>query len=178
MGPTCAIILDRTIDFQMTNQVDDFLKRIINGDLKTPKISRDFWVDKRKFPKITSKGSDCLFNLSYDNKLKLMGEDEIVELDLALNFKAKSMIVISAGCNQQGDHNVLAELILEVAKLTGGLIDFGYDISKYDSESKKILEGMKYDIKFNHDMAIKSFVDIEYFGKWLENNKNKVRMVK
>ena len=178
MGPTCAIILDRTIDFQITNQVDDFLKLIINGNLKTPKVSRDFWVDKRKFPKITSQGSDCLFNLCYDNKLKLMDEDVIVELDLALNFQVKSMIIICARCNQQGDHNVLAELILEVAKLTSGLIDFGYDISKYDSESQTISKGMKYDIKFNHDRVIKSFIDIEYFGNWLENNKTKVRMVK
>ena len=178
MGPACALLLDKKIDFEITHLVDEFLRSIAKEDFPTPKISREFWIDADKFPKITSVGTDCGFFLTYDNKLREMEEDDILELEMALDFHTQARIAIVAGSNQAGAHNVLAELILEIAKLTGGLIDFGYDIKKYNLGEQKEFEGLIYEITHHYGQSINHFVDATYFEAWLINNQKNIRMVK
>jgi len=178
MGPTCSILLDKRIDLTISVAVDNFLRSIITHELNTPKVSRDFQVDSTEFQGITKERSTCEFHLSFDNKLELVDEELIVELELAINFKVQSQIIIAAGCNQQGDHNVLAELIYEITKITGGLIDYGQDILKHNVGPQKDLKGFIYGIEYNHGMAINHIVDLQYFGEWLTNNKNNLRMAK
>ena len=101
-----------------------------------------------------------------------------MELDLALKFKVQSEISIAAGCNQQGDHNILGELIYELSKITSGLIDFGYDILKYNLGDRQNLKGVIYSIESGQQMSVNHIVDSEFFGEWLSNNKDNLRMVK
>jgi|GEM_PF-3925059 len=111
MGPACSILLQKKIDIETIIKIDNFLRSIISSELKTPKVSRTFCVSENKFPKILTGGSNCEFNLLFDNKLRTFDEDDKVEIELAQDFNVQSKITISAGCNQQGDHNVLSELI-------------------------------------------------------------------
>jgi len=178
MGPTCSILLDKKIDIKLIINVDNFLSSIVSNELKTPKMSREFWIDENKFPKILSYGSNCAFSLTYGNKLRTFDENVKVELELALDFNIESQITISAGCNQQGDHNVLCELIYEIALITEGLIDFGYNILDYNFGEEKKLNGTIYGINYNNGMAINHVIDTEYFKNWMMNNIKNIRMVK
>ena len=137
MGPVSSILLERKIDFEEIHQIDELLNSIVTGEVETTRSTRYFWVDSEKLLKICKVGSDCQFSIHFDNKLKEMDEDEIVEIEMLTDKVIKSRIVISAGCNQKGDHNILGELTLQIAQLLNGLIDFGGDLNLY---KKKVLK--------------------------------------
>ena len=178
MGPACSILLDKKIDLDIIVEVDEFLSSISSNKFETPKVSRDIWINTDKFPKITSEGSRCGFYLSYNNKQNTLDEDLLTELELALEFIVQSEISIAAGCNQQGDHNILAELIFEIANITGGFIDYGYDILKNNYGNDKKLKGFIYSVELNYGKNINHIVDTEFFKNWLVNNKDYLRMIK
>ena len=176
MGPVCGILLNRKIDFEEIHKVDELLKSIVNGEIETTKSMRDFWVDSKKLPKMNSQGSDCQFSLRFDNELHFMDKDEILEIDMALNFKVKSQISISAGCNQKGDHNVLGELTLKIAEMLSGLIDFGGDLNIYHQGIKEELNGQVYSIEYNNKMAEYQIADSVFLTNWIKHKK--FRMIK
>lgn len=168
MGPVSSILLDRKIDFEEIHQVDELLKSVVNGEVKTTKSTRDFWIDSNKLLKICKLGSDCQFSIQFDNKLREMDEDEIVEIEMLTDKLIKSQIVISAGCNQDGDHNVLGELTLEIAQLLNGIIDFGGDLNIYQKGIKEELNGKVYSIEYNNGMAEYQISDSEFLANWIK----------
>ena len=169
MGPICSILLNRKIDFEEIQQVDEFLKSIVKGDIKSTKSARDFWVDSTKFPKLNAQGSNCQFSFHFDNKLNFMDEDEMLEIEIVLGFTVQSQVSISAGCNQVGDHNVLGELALEIAKILNGLIDFHGDLNIYKKGITEELEGQVYAIEYNEGMAECHIIDSEFMSHWLKH---------
>lgn len=51
MGPTSSVLLDRKIDVEEIRQVDALIKSVANGEIKSTKSTRDFWIDHKKlFP--------------------------------------------------------------------------------------------------------------------------------
>jgi len=104
-------------------------------------------------------------------------EDVALELDLTLAFQVQSAIAINAGCNQDGDHHVLAELVCKIAKKLAGLIDFGHDIYAYNWGPQQEFEGLIYELTHEHG-AIRHIVDSSFFEAWLRNNVAHLRMVK
>ena len=169
MGPVNSIILDRKIDFEEIQQVDDFLNSVVNGKVEITKSTRDFWIDSKKLLKICEVGSDCQFSIQFDNKLREIDEDEIVEIEMLTSKTIKSQIVISAGCNQDGDHNVLGELTLEIAKLLNGLVDFGGDLNIYGKGVTEELKGKVYSIEYNNGMAEYQIADVEFLTNWIKH---------
>ena len=131
--------------------------------------TRDFWVDSKKLFKFCEVGSDCQFSIRFDNKLREMDEDEIFEIEMLTDKVIKSQIVISAGCNQKGDHNVLGELTLEIAELLKGFIDFGRDLNLYVKGVKDELKGKVYSIVYNNGMAEYQIADSEFLLNWIKH---------
>lgn len=169
MGPVNSIILDRKIDFEEIQQVDEFLNSVVIGKVGITNSTRDFWIDSKKLLKICAVGSDCRFSIQFDNKLREKDEDEIVEIQMVTNKAIKSQIVISAGCNQDGDHNVLGELTLEIAKLLNGLVDFGGDLNIYRKGITEELKGKVYSIEYNNGMAEYQIADVEFLTNWIKH---------
>ena len=169
MGPTCSILLERKIDFEEIHLVDEFLKSIVKGEVETTKSARDFWVDSKKFFKISKIGSDCQFSIYFDNKLREMEEDILVQIEMLTKKTIKAQIEISSGCNRSGDHIVLGELTFQIANILKGLIDFGGDLNIYQKEITKILNGEVYSITYNEGMAEYQISDVEFLNNWMKH---------
>ncbi len=176
MGPTSSIILNRKIEFEEIYQVDEFLNSISKGKINGGKTVREFWVDAQKFLKLNKVGSDCQFTIHFDNKLRDMDEDEILEIEILTSQIIKSKITISAGCNQQGDHNVLGELTLGIAKILNGLVDYGASLDVYQQGIKNELKGKVYTIAFNNGISEYHVSNTEFLTNWIKHPK--FRMVK
>ena len=169
MGPVSSILLDRKIDFDEIHQVDRFLESVASREIETKELARDFWIDSIKLLKLNIAGSECRFSIYFDNKLKEFEEDEIVEIEMLTNKLIKSQIIISAGCNQRGDHNVLGELTLEITKLFNGLIDFCGDLNIYKEGITGKLNGNVYSIRYNSGMAEYHVSDSEFLTNWIKH---------
>lgn len=169
MGPTSSILLNRKIGFEEIQQVDQFLKSITNGDIITTKSTRDFSVDSSRLLKLRTVGSDCSFSIYFGNILKELSEDEIVEIELLTSLTIKSQISIAAGCNRDGDHNILGELTLEIANLLDGLIHYGGDLNYYKKGITEELNGAVYSIEYNDGMAEYQISDVEFLNNWIKH---------
>ena len=176
MGPISSILLDRKIDFDEIYQVDELLKSVVNGEVQATKSTRDFWIDSQKLLKIREIGSDCQFSIQFDNKLNEMEEGEMIEIERLTKRTVKSQIVISAGCNQIGDHNMLGELTLQITSKLDGLIDFGGDINMYRQGITEELNGEVYAIEYNNGMAVYQISDTTFLANWIKHQD--FRMIK
>lgn len=176
MGPVSSILLDRKIDFEEFRQVDELLKSVVNGQIETTRSTRNFWIDSKKLLKLCEDGSDCQFSIQFDNKMREVDEYEITEIERLTRKTVKSQVVISAGCNQNGGHNVLGELTLEIARMLNRLIDFRGDLNIYRKGITEELNGNVYSIEYNDGMAEYQISDTEFLANWIKHQN--FRMIK
>ena len=176
MGPTCSIVLERKIDFEEIHIVDEFLESIVKGKIETTKSTRNFWIDAKKLFNTTKIGSNCQFSIYFDNELREIEEDMMVQIEILTKRSINSLIGISSGCNRSGDHTILGELTFRIAKLLNGLIDFGGDLNIYQKGITKELDGNIYSIVYNEGMAAYQISDIEFLNNWM--NHPNFRMIK
>lgn len=169
MGPVVSILLDRKIGYEEIQQLDEFLNSVVNGKVEITRSTRDFWIDSKKLLKIHTVGSECQFSIQFDNQLGEIDKDEIVEIERVTDNTIKSQIIISAGCNQDGDHNVLGELTREITKLLNGLIDFGGDMNIYGKGITEELIGKVYSIGYHNGMAEYQIADVEFLTNWIKH---------
>lgn len=169
MGPVVSILLDRKITFHEIDLVDDFLKSIVSRPINSTKSTREFWVNSKKLLNNNLKGSDCQFSINFDNKLYEMDDDEILEIEILTNRLIQSQIIISAGCNQKGDHNTLGKLALHLNNILDGLVDYCGDLSVYKKGIKDELEGQTYSIEINNGMAENLISDSKFLTNWISH---------
>lgn len=176
MGPVGVVLLDREINFEIIQRVDELLMSIASGDMERTKSTREFTVSADRLLRVRQSGSDCQFSLQFDNKWKARNGESYVEIKRLTNRGMASSISISAGCNQQGDHNILGELILSVARLLDGLIDYTADLNLYEAGITEQLEGTVYAIEYNDGMAVYQISDAVFLDNWIRHPS--FRMVK
>ena len=169
MGPICSALLDRKIEFEEIYQVDEFLKSIVKREIIVSKNNRDFWVDSSKLLDQNQIGSACRFSIYFDNKLKEIDEDEIVEIEMLTDKVIKSQINISAGCNQEEDHFTLAKLAYEITNLTNGLVNYYGDLNIFRKGINEELNGKVYSIEYNNGMAAYLISDTVFLSNWIKH---------
>ena len=168
MGPTVSVLLLEEIGWGQVPYIDSFLANICKGKVQSSKSTRDFCIEPQKFPIPNRAQSECQFSMQFDNKLREIDEDELVEISLALNFEPKSKIIFSAGCNQGSDHYILGVLCLEIARLFGGLIDFGGNLNKINPGISAKLKGRFHIVEYNGGNASYLLADVEFMENYLK----------
>lgn len=169
MGPAIAILLNRKIDFEEIHHVDELLKSIVKGEIEMTKSTRDFWVDSSKWSYLKEWKSDCSFSIKFDNKLREMSEDEVLEIEGLLGSKVASQINLSAGCNREADHHILGTLTLEIAQRLDGWIDFGGDINIFSNGICEELDGVFHTIAYNDGLAEYQIMSTAFFENWMKH---------
>ena len=77
----------------------------------------------------------------------------------------QSRIIISAGCKQKSDHNILGEMALAILEEIGGYIDFGSIINIY--RPKIELKGRLFTIGAEGNYVGFHIADKELLRNWL-----------
>lgn len=92
--------------------------------------SNDFWIDDRPF--ILIPGTE------YEGQLEEYTEVGLCDL---LGWTVEATVTVCAMCNQIQDHRLLGEFCLNIAKLLGGIIDFGGELPLGRAQHRGALYG-------------------------------------
>lgn len=176
MGPCCSILLNRKFDFEEIYELDLLLEKIALNDIKYTTSTRDFCIDSNKLLQLKSEGSNCLFTIQFKNKFKRYEKEEIDEINSITGKEFLSEISICASCNQNGDHNILAELALEFLKIFGGMINYGGNLNIFHKGITQELKGNIISIPINAGFSENHLSDKEFLFNWI-NHRN-FRMIK
>lgn len=108
-GPTASLLLPALSSEERRTRIRREVERnanLLDGD--------DFWVEGRPF--ILSFGEE------YEGEL-----NDIIEAGLpsVLGWRPQDLLRLAAMCNDPVDHRILAQLLLRLAQILGGVIDFG-----------------------------------------------------
>jgi hypothetical protein len=108
-GPGASIILREKLDSLRVERVLEVL-----GHLGARRTGTEFTIDERPFV--------VWFGEEYLGELREREEGGLPEL---LGWRPADSVGFAAMCNEQVDHQLVAEICAEVAERLGGIIDFG-----------------------------------------------------
>lgn len=168
MGPTVSILLDKVIDKEVIAKIDVALKEISKGEVACEGYTRDLYVDSSKLLKNTSLVSESMIYLSFDNELKEFEPGEVDQIKEKAGVDVMSQVIVYAGGKTQETHTILGELSLIIARLLGGIIDYGGVLEISEGEISKI-DGGLLNIK-DPDGDIEGHIsDVLFLENWIKH---------
>lgn len=146
-GPTASVILNESLSAANLQAVWEKVclrATIVEGS--------HFWVDGRPF--------SLSFGEEYSGGFEELGYESVI------GWSPRDSINITAMCNQQIDHYELAQLAMSLARLHGGLIDFGGDLGVLATSVLGRLWAVPYTGSLGRK-CIFHIGDVQFIESWL-----------
>ncbi len=160
-GPTASVLMMKKIDSQVSDEIIDYLNSTAE-DVK----GNDFWINGRPF--FYSIGEELGGELR---------EQSIVQIPEYSGKTPVDILVFAAMCNDDCDHNKLADLCLYFGEKFNGLIDFHGDI-RIRPDHQKHYDGLLFQLEDDRGTHIAfSHVGDTEFLRWFIQQPN-FRMIK
>ena len=160
MGPTSSVVLPGSPEVHRTHvsALVSLVTSAVDGEL--------FWVNGTLGIGGAYQGEPRPFCLGVD-EAKEYESEELVEIERRFGLRPETDVSFGAMCNGPEDHKILCELSIAVAERSGGVIDFGGELTLPKSALEGHVEEIPY-IGADGNKYVCHMGDSSFARAWLQ----------